>query len=375
MAESDSQDGKTEPATQKRIADALEKGDAPHSREAGTAAGLAALYAILAFGVAGAAHDMVRAMSVMLADPAGFRLHASADAARLFTAVAFAAGAAAGPLIAALALAGLAAGLAQGGSRLVWSRLAPDFARVSPDKGLKRLLGAQGAAEFAKAVLKLALLAAATAAFLHMSLADIVAAGLMEPALTPDLMRRLAARALLFALIFAVCLAALDVLWSRLLWLRRLRMSHQDIKDELKQMEGDPLVKMRLRSLAKERSRRRMMAAVPRATLVLANPTHYAVALRYKHGETRAPVVLAKGKNLIALKIRALAEEHGVPVVEDRPLARALHDAAAVDAQIPPEFFQAVAQIIVYLRNRGAMLAGGATPLSNGHDHGKRRPS
>jgi len=131
-------------------------------------------------------------------------------------------------------------------------------------------------------------------------------------------------------------------------------MTRQEVKDEHKQAEGDPILKARRLSLARERSRRRMIASVPNATLIVANPTHYAVALRYLRGEDSAPLVLAKGRDLIALKIRSVGEEHGVPVIEDRPLARSLHDAVEVDQLIPPEFYRAVAELLHYLQSRGA---------------------
>jgi flagellar biosynthetic protein FlhB len=131
-------------------------------------------------------------------------------------------------------------------------------------------------------------------------------------------------------------------------------MSRQEVKDEIKDAEGDPIVRARLRSLARDRSRRRMMAAVPRATLVLANPTHYAIALRYVASENAAPLVLAKGKDLVALKIRAIAEEHGIPVVDDKALVRSMYDHVEVDRMIPPDFYRAVAEIIHFLHARGA---------------------
>ena len=130
-------------------------------------------------------------------------------------------------------------------------------------------------------------------------------------------------------------------------------MTRQEVKDEHKQSDGDPIVKGRLRSLARDRARKRMIARVPQATLVIANPTHYAIALRYVRTESHAPVVVAKGLDLIALKIRAEAEKHGIPVVEDKVLARSLYDKVEVDQLIPPEFYRAVANVILYIMSRG----------------------
>lgn len=137
-------------------------------------------------------------------------------------------------------------------------------------------------------------------------------------------------------------------------------MTRQEVKDELKQMQGDPVLKARMRSLARDRSRRRMIAAVPKATVVIANPTHYAVALRYVREESGAPMVIAKGQDLIALKIRQTAEEHGIPVVEDKLLARSLYESVEVDKLIPPEFYKAVAEIILFLMVRGGNAASRA---------------
>src|SRR5690606_8189414 len=126
----------------------------------------------------------------------------------------------------------------------------------------------------------------------------------------------------------------------------------QELKDDLKETEGNPIVRSRMRSLARERSRRRMMAAVPRATLVVTNPTHYAVALRYVREEGGAPRVLAKGRGFIALRIREIAEKHEIPIIEDKQLARSLYKKVAIDQMIPPEFYKAVAQIVYFVMTR-----------------------
>jgi flagellar biosynthetic protein FlhB len=162
----------------------------------------------------------------------------------------------------------------------------------------------------------------------------------------------------------AICIAtallmSADVFWSRFHWKQQLRMTRQEVKDEVKQAEGDPLVKSKLRSLAMDRSRKRMMAAVPRATLVIANPTHFAIALRYVREEGGAPMVLAKGKDIIALKIREIAEQNLIPVVEDKALARSMYNSVEVDRPIPAAFYRAVAELIhfLYARNQ-RRLAG-----------------
>lgn len=141
-------------------------------------------------------------------------------------------------------------------------------------------------------------------------------------------------------------LAAVDVIWTRYHWYQQLKMTKQEVKDEYKQAQGDPIVKSRQRSVARDRARRRMINNVPRATLVIANPTHYAVALRYVREENDAPVVVAKGQDLIALKIREIAESNGIPVFEDPPLARSMFAQVSVDSVIPPAFYKAVAELV-----------------------------
>ena len=158
-------------------------------------------------------------------------------------------------------------------------------------------------------------------------------------------------------LVATVAVAAADLAWSRILWRRDHRMSKQEVKEELRQAEGDRMIKARLRSLRLDRSRKRMLSAVPRATMVVVNPTHYAVAMRYVRAEGGAPIVVAKGADFIALKIRSIAEENAIPVVEDKPLARSLYAAVDVDRPIPAEFYRAVAEIVHLIQQRKGQWA------------------
>src|SRR5581483_8514299 len=150
--------------------------------------------------------------------------------------------------------------------------------------------------------------------------------------------------------------AAADYFWQRMQFLKRNRMSKQEIKDELRQSDGDPAVKAKIRQIRNERARKRMMAAVPSATVVITNPTHFAVALKYESGKMAAPVCVAKGADSLALRIRQLAEEHDVPVVENPPLARALYATVELDEAIPPEHYKAVAQVIGYVMRLSGKL-------------------
>jgi flagellar biosynthetic protein FlhB len=171
-------------------------------------------------------------------------------------------------------------------------------------------------------------------------------------------MSRLLFKVLVTALSALGLIAGLDYFWQRMRWLGRNRMSKQEVKEEYRQNEGDPAIKAKIRQLRQERARKRMMARVPEATVVIMNPTHYAVALKYESGKMAAPVCVAKGVDALALRIRAVAEENDVPVVENPPLARALHAAIEIDEPVPAEHFKAVAQVIGYVfRLQGKMPA------------------
>jgi flagellar biosynthetic protein FlhB len=240
-------------------------------------------------------------------------------------------------------------------------KIAPDFGKVSPMAGFKRLFGAEGLMNLVKGLIKMAIVGIAIwtqlwpernilDSILSQSTADV--AGDMSHLLFKVLMASLASLGVI---------AGLDYFWQRMRWLQRNRMSKQEIKEEYRQNEGDPTVKAKIRQLRHERSRKRMMAAVPGATVVVMNPTHFAVALKYESGKMAAPVCVAKGVDAVALRIRAVAEENDVPVVENPPLARALYAAIDIDEPVPPEHFKAVAQVIGYvfkLRGKIPVRAG-----------------
>jgi flagellar biosynthetic protein FlhB len=212
-----------------------------------------------------------------------------------------------------------------------------------------------------KSILKLAIVAIVTVWCLKSFEAEALAALDLEAAGLTVLLAAMAARLVGLVALAYIAVAAVDSVLAWRAWRRELRMTRQEQRDEAKEVEGDPAIKHRLRSVARQRARKRMIAAVPRATVVVANPTHFAVALRYLREEGGAPRVVAKGRDLLALKIREVAARHDIPVVEDKALARALHDAVPVDAAIPPEFYKAVARIIMVLSKAGSRLALGAS--------------
>ena len=352
MAEASDQESKTEQPTEKKIRDALEQGKIPVSREASIFASMAALMVIQSFLIGQGVQQLVPTLKGFLDDPDGIRLSTAADAQNLLSVVGLQAMRFMLPLVIVLIAFGLAASLLQNAPRLVLDRIQPNFSRISPAQGWSRIFGAQGLVEFAKAVFKLVSVSLVVGFMLRASEARAFEAMYTDPAALPEMILTIAMRIVSAICITTILLVALDLAWSRFHWRRELRMTRQELKDEHKQAEGDPLVKARLRSLARDRSRRRMIASASKASLVIANPTHYAIALRYRRDENPAPLVLAKGADAIALKIRAVAEQNNIPVIENKALARALYEAVQVDQVIPSEFFRPVAEIIYFLQSR-----------------------
>jgi flagellar biosynthetic protein FlhB len=249
-------------------------------------------------------------------------------------------------------------------SGLLWTtdKLKPDPSRLSPTSNFQRIYGVDGLAQFAKTLIKLTISAwvAWRALAPHWDSLANIAIG------TPGAILPFAKTVLvaLFssALAFLALTAGLDWLWQRHRFLERMRMTREEVKEDFRQSEGDPQVKARLKQIRNARARKRMMANMPKATLVVTNPTHYAVALRYVAGETAAPFCVAKGQDSLALRIREVAAEHAIPVIEDPPLARALYAGVEVDDVIPREHFEAVAKVIGFILG-GRKRPRGARPL------------
>lgn len=354
MAEEPDKESKTEEPTEKRIRDAVEKGNVPFSREAATLAALLGLLLISSFFVTGSVTNLSVSLRRYIDSPEGWSLENGADVMRLVDAAASDMARLLIPFVIILATAGVLASILQNSPRLVLDRIQPDLSRISIAKGWKRIFGAQGQIEFLKSLFKLGVIILVGYFMVRKAQYDVTNAMIVEPTALPALIHGMATGILSTVSVAVIVLVAADLVWSRIFWQRNLRMSRQEIKDELKQADGDPILKARMRSLARDRARRRMIAAVPRATVVITNPTHFAVALRYVREEGGAPLVVAKGQDLIALRIREIATQHAVPIVENKELARALYKNVEVDKMIPPEFYKAVAEIVFYLFARQA---------------------
>jgi flagellar biosynthetic protein FlhB len=349
MSDAQDKESKTDEPTEKKLQDAVERGNVPISREAAVFASVAAMLLIVALLARTISAGISQGLGLLLGEVGGWHLQNGADAVSLGILVARETLAPLAPILGVLVVFGLLATILQSTPRLVADRIRPNLQRISLIGGWRRIFGARGRAELGKSLFKLVSIGLVLAVVAAFELGTIVNAMAVEADAVPDLVLTVTMRLLSAVCITTVLLLAADLVLVRLHWRRDLRMSRQEIKDETKQMERDPLLKARLRSLALDRIRKNMIAAVPRATLVIANPTHYAIALRYKREEGGAPLVLSKGKDLLALKIREIAEQHGIPVVEDKALARSMYDVVEVDRAIPAQFYKALAEIIHFL--------------------------
>ena len=254
--------------------------------------------------------------------------------------------------------AALATGLVQSGLIMAPDRIKPKLEKISLISGVKRLFSMRSLTEFAKGLFKISVVGFVATMLMLPEFASLDQIPKLEVSDMLGYLHGLIGRLLIGVLSIITVIAALDFLYQKFEHLKQNRMSRQEIKDEMKQTEGDPIIKQRLRQIRHDRARKRMMAAVPEASVVITNPTHFAVALKYELDEMSAPVLIAKGVDHLAFRIREIAREADVPIVENPPLAQALHAGVEVDDQIPPEHYKAVAEIIGYVfRLKGKMRA------------------
>jgi flagellar biosynthetic protein FlhB len=347
---SDQQD-RTEDPTAKRLQKARAEGQAPISREATALAVLGAVALVLTMAAPGIAQTLVRRLAVFFSQAdrlePGAALHMAAAAMAIAVA----------PLVLAALAAGATAVLLQSGFLLQFHSAVPDFARLNPMRGLKRIFGVSALIESAKSVLKIAVVSWAGWQSIGAALPELRQAMGWNAATLAARVGQHMVGILLAMLAAQAVIATLDVLYVRLRHVRGLRMSRQEVQDEHKEQEGNPHIKRRIRQIRIQRARRRMLKAVPKAAVVITNPTHYAVALAYDRGQGGAPRVVAKGVDSMAARIRELAQDNRVPLVANPPLAHALHR-VELDAEIPAEHYKAVAEIIAYVWRLRGMAAG-----------------
>ena len=346
MSDSADKESKTEEATEKKIRDAVEKGQLPFAKDVPLVGSFLAILVFMIFLAQPGAVQLGGFLSMFIERPEEWSLATEHDAILLYRQVFLEIGKLLVGLMALLIFAGIAGSILQNMPRMVVDRIQPKFSRISIKEGWSRMFGQKGWAEFAKSLGKL-LLAGTVLAFGMSEAQNKLLAGMVtHPEAFLSVIRDITIEILVSITAIMIVIAIIDLLWTRFHWRQDLRMTRQEVKDEMKQSEGDPVMRSRMRLLQRDRARRRMIADVPKATLVIANPTHYAIALRYVREETPAPVVIAKGQDLVALKIREIAEANEIPVFEDVTLARSMYNQVSVDNVIPPQFYQAVAELV-----------------------------
>jgi flagellar biosynthetic protein FlhB len=342
------QEQKTEQPTQKRLEEAYKKGNVPFSREVSSFLMLAML-AITVTWLAPTIFKNTRNLLVPFLADADSIPTDRIGLGHVLSKLAFGSvGVLALPLIGTVFIA-LAASFLQNGFNLSLDPILPRLDKISPIAGLKRLFSLRSLVEMLKSMAKIFIVGFVAFIAVYPELVHIRQLPNSSTQALLIFLAMLAMRMTMGVAIAMFFIMLFDVLWQRFQFMKSLRMSRQEVRDEFKQTEGDPMIKQRLRRLRQQRARKRMMAAVPKSDVVITNPTHFAVALQYDSKQMKAPLVTAKGQDLVAMKMREVAREHNVPVVENPPLARALYSSTEIDKEIPIVHYEAVAKIISYV--------------------------
>ena len=352
MADAPDHDSKTEEATPRKLADARKKGDVAKSPDVAAALSLMGAATVILMSGGWFATSIAKQLLPFIAEPhamtGGLEAGAGVEiGVRALWAVAPFLGA----VMLATILGGAGGNLAQSGLLFTAEKLKPDWSKVNPLKGFKRIFGPDGLVQFIKTFLKLIAVGVICWLVLRPHVRELENLAAMSPALILPFARDLAIALMVSALIFLGFTAGADYIWQRYRFAERMKMTKEETKEDYKQSEGDPHVKAKLKQIRAQRSRQRMMQNVPKATVIVTNPTHYSVALRYEAGDA-APVCVAKGVDALALRIREVAREHKVPIVENVPLARALYAAVDIDETIPREHFEAAARVIGFVMQK-----------------------
>ncbi|HEY2069312.1 MAG TPA: flagellar biosynthesis protein FlhB [Rhizomicrobium sp.] len=357
MADDRDDSQKTEEPTQRRLDDARDNGDIVKSMEVSAFVLLMGATIAIAFFAKNAAVNFASQFRIFIEQPDQIPVDSTGVMA-IFKGSTWHMGEILAPIFGVLMLAGLAGHLLQHRPIFSAEKLKPNFSKLSLIKGLTRMFGLEGLSNLVKGLIKLAIVGASVWTTLWPMRDQIEGILTQSPQAWAGDISSLVVHLLIAALCVLAAVAVLDYLLQYYRFMQRNKMSRQEVKEEHRQSEGDPAVKAKIKQIRAEKSRRRMMAAVPDATVVIMNPTHYAVALKYESGAMAAPVCVAKGVDALALRIRDVAEEAGVAVVENPPLARALYAAIDLDEAVPQEHFKAVAQVIGYVMRLNGQLRG-----------------
>jgi flagellar biosynthetic protein FlhB len=344
MAEEDDTD-KTEDPSSRKLSQAHEKGQVVISQDLKTWAGLVGVTIVVGLLAPKMARDLLPSLQRLIEfshdiplDPLSLRNLAISLSLGMFI------------------LIGVVSTVGQAGFVVAWSKIAPDFSKINPFAGLKKIFSVQSFLELIKGTIKIFLIGWLLVVLLMPKKSIIIQLPELDVLALLKLLQSVLLSMLTSVLVALLVVAAGDYGYQRWSFMKKMRMTKQEVRDEHKQMEGDPMIKARMRSMRRERARQRMMAAVPKSTVVVTNPTHYAVALKYEMDTMDAPILVAKGVELVALRIREIAQENDVPIVENPPLARALYATVELEQEVPQEHYKAVAEVIGYvMRLKGAL--------------------
>src|SRR5665213_1328828 len=347
MAEETDTTDKTEDPTQKRLDEALERGDVVKSQEVNTWFIIAGGTLVLMSFTGGMGDGLTGTLRGLIAN--SYKINMDGPALPLlFQKIGVEMLAALALPFLILMLAALMGNLIQ--HRLVWSTdpVTPKLSKISLLAGMKRLFSKQALANFIKGLAKLIVVGGVLTVLMMPERERFEGLERTDPAAMLPFTQTLALKLMGAVVALLAVIAAADYFFQYRTWFERQKMSLRDLKEEFKQSEGDPTIKSKLRQMRQQRSRKRMMAQVPKAAVIITNPTHYAIALQYERG-MEAPICVAKGVDALALKIREVGRAHSIPVIENPPLARALHATVDVDEAVPPEHYKAVAEVIGYV--------------------------
>ncbi len=362
MAENEDGQDRTEQPSQKRLDEARSSGNLPRSRDLATAA----VVLVAGIGIRVAGPGMADGFAALMKSGLTLSREQLLDENRMLPDLAALAARALesmAPILGLTLAAALLSPLAIGGWNLSFQALSPDFSRLNPIAGLQRLFTVRGATELLKAYAKFLLVAVIAVVFLRARTAELIGLGSEELNAAISHSVRLTGEGLLVLSGALVLIAAIDVQLTLSQYMKQLRMSRQEVRQEMREADGSPEVKGRIRRMQQEAARRRMLQEVPQADVVITNPTHYSVALRYDETRMRAPIVVAKGVDEVAANIRRIAAEHKVPVFEAPPLARVLFRDVGLNEEVPSSLYVAVAQVLTYVfQLRSTARTGGARP-------------
>jgi len=354
MSQDDTEtESKPHEPTEKKLREARRKGDVPSSRETGNMMIVLSLLGVTIFVLPWQADQIANALALMIevsgqvsvgsGQPGFARLGDVTFEFVLRVAIALA------PIFLALMVGGLIGVTIQGETVFSLERIRPKLSKISPQKGFKRLFSGSAFIEFGKSLLKVFVAGALALWVTRNVVGDIMQGDGFLPELLPGYLLEAARKLLLAMALFLVPLALADILWKRFEWRKKQMMSHKELQDEVKEAEGSPELKAKRARVRREQSQKRVALAVPQASVVLTNPTHFSVALKYEAGTDLAPQCVAKGADHMAHRIRELAYDNDIPVIENKPLARLLYDTVDIDQVVPVEHWQVVAEIISFV--------------------------